>query len=558
MKHSIDLLREAFQIRLDADNFYDLRITNQPASIHEFVDSMTAGNLVLLQAGLSETAQFPDLTNLEITFAELMDMTIQVGGVSHPISTFFRDLLCASIAIGLVNEIARNPPLTPLTETTLAEVGATTWREWAQTLSTPVRLAALAENFSECATEALASRKLISFFIKAPVEGKFSIWGSGAVSGIGRKLPTRVVEGEGYSVTIKVSRYEEVECSVAAYEWHATLTLQGENEPSAACCGMVYIFDRDAGELVGDLNDLVMASDSMADSDVMQVKAFITQHGDAANVIEKSDLCFVWIWERRAGSEKGIGAKCLRAALDDLRRRFKKMRTSVFDARPAQFANWSSMVDPPMVAMAKQAAVESLVSYIEEIKLDFDVRAIFARSDDPFGESLVAVGQALDAMVNDGGQDGYVTVDEIDLAKWEDEITEMLFLGGLNELAESFGDGGASDDEVLAAIKHIIFDSRVHYLRPQSSGRFDPLRLEDEEVVPHSEAHEQIEGMDEFCRDLPGFMKVVAVRWLDDFAICTVMADTPFGDVIEHFTLVRKPRPVNVESFFRHLSRKYQ
>lgn len=555
MEHSFALVRAAFLQRLEQDNFYDLRIHDRPSSVLEFIDFLTAGNLAMRQLGLVDRAQFPDLTNLEITFSEFLARPIKLNDRDILLRTLFCEYFCEAIAVALVREVSRSPHA-PGDDAALGEIGVATWPEWVEAMIRPDRVHQLANDLTEAASQALEHRTLISFFIRAPVPGKFSMWGPGASSGQGRKLPTRVIESDGYSVAVSVSRYEEVECAAAAYEWQGVLTLTGESEPTAAACGMVYVFDRADGALIGGLSDLIMASDSMTDEDVMQAKAFITQHDDAADVIEQSDLCFVWLWERKGGAEKGTGAKCLAAALDDLRRRFKKVRTVVFNAHPGQFVPRRG-IEPPMVTVERQSAVESLVNYIHSLGLKFDVRAIFSKQDNEQHDALVALGEAMNGQYrgdDDDDDDAGGAEGELDLDTWENEISYLLRLAGLDELADDFDDGEAADDKIITAVKHIVFDSGVHYLRPGSSSGFSPALIGMLEEVPHEEAHDEIRGMDEFCAELPDNMRVIAVYWLDDYAVCTVEADTPFGELTEYFTLVRKPRPINVDSFFRGIS----
>jgi len=129
----------------------------------------------------------------------------------------------------------------------------------------------------------------------------------------------------------------------------AKLTLAGASQHGAAACGMVYVFDRVKGTPTGDKDDLIFAADSMADDDVLQVQSFLDEHEDSSQVIDQSDLAFVWLWERREGTAKGLGATCLVAAVDDLKRRFRRVKTVILDARPAQFADWGSELEPPMV-----------------------------------------------------------------------------------------------------------------------------------------------------------------------------------------------------------------
>jgi len=557
VEHSFALVRAEFLQRLAEDNFFDLRIDDRPSSILEFIECLSVGNVAMRHFGLVEKAQFPDLTNLEMSFSEFLDQPIKFNNREIRLVTFFHENFCEPIAAALAREVSRSPHA-PESVAALVEFGVSTWSEWATAMAMPERVHQLAGELANAAAKALANRSLISFFIKAPIPGKFSMWGPGASSGAGRKLPTRVIEREGYSVSVSVSRYEEVECAVTAYEWQGTLTLPGAIEPDAAACGMVYVFDREDGMLAGGLSDLIMASDSMTDEDVMQAKAFITQNDDAADVIEQSDLCFVWLWERRGGTEGGIGAKCLAVALEDLRRRFKKIRTVVFNAHPGQFVARRG-IEPPMVTLERHTAVESLVDYIRGMGLKFDVRTIFSKKDNPQHDSLIAIGEAMGGRYPDPADDeddddetSGVGQSSINLNEWRDEVIELFLLAGLDDLADSLEGFCESYEEIEAALKYLIFDQSVQYLPVSSSGSFETLLLGLDEI-PHQEAHETVPGIDEFCEHLPDNIRVISVNRIFDYVVCTVSADTPFGEFVEHFTLVRKPRPINVDSFLRRL-----
>jgi hypothetical protein len=544
MEHSIGLLRKAFLERLEGDYFGDLKLDNVPGSVGEFVDFLTAGNVMLRNFRVRGMLRLPDLTDLNVRFESFLEKKIELEGETVPVATLFRNIFCVPVAAALAVEVASSMALNPLSNTpgqsALRELNVQTWSEWAKAVERPDRVVAIAAALCNAARTLFMGRPLLSFFIRGPVVGKFSMWRPHAKGGQVRKLQERTVQGEGYSVTVRVFPYEKVECAVTAYDWEATLTIAGAVEPDAVACGMIYVFEREDGEPVGGLEDLLIASSSTADGDVIHVKSFVTQHDDAADLIATSDLCFVCLWERRGGAFKGLGAKCLVPALQDIRCRFNKVRTVVFDARPGQFSNWTSRLDPPMVALEKQTAVENLVGYIESLKLKFDTRTVFSRADNPDDDALAAIEE----------EDDHSHDDEIDLAMWGEAVSDLLRLAGLEELAEQFDDDEAAHDEIVTVVKHLVFESRVHYLRASSSGHFQPSYADMLEEVPHAEAHKTIEGMDDFCSELPQNMRVSAVYWLDDYAICTVRATTPFGVLTEHFTLVRKPRPVNIDSFF--------
>ena len=131
---------------------------------------------------------------------------------------------------------------------------------------------------------------------------------------------------------------DDEETHVRAYEWCAELREAAASElPDAVAYGMAYCFERTDGMPVAGKWDLMTAADYLADVDLLQVNAFFEQHQDAEALIEAGDLAFVWLWERRSGARAGAGQACLRAALTDLRRRLRQIRTVVVDLKPYQF-----------------------------------------------------------------------------------------------------------------------------------------------------------------------------------------------------------------------------
>ena len=556
MEKSVCLLSEDFAQRLEDDYFNDLDAGGHPVSIRDFIHFLTAGNVSMRRLGLSGHARFPDLTDLSITFKELLQRPLNLNGRDLTIRTLYSDFVCRPLTFALIQKNAAILSQERASHAALIEMGARNWQEWATEMATPERLIHVAQVLADLAADTLANRTLISFFIQSPAEGKFLSWGPRAASGIGRKLPVKVSEGDGYTVTTTVSRYEEVECAVTAYEWQATLTVAGAAEPDAAACGMLYVFDRADGVLIGGLDDLIIASDSMADEDVLQAKAFITQHDDAEQVIEKSDLCFVWLWERRGGARKGLGAKCLVAGYNDIQRRFKKIRTLVLNAHPAQFIDQGSRVQPPMVAVERQTAIENLVAYVHSIDLKTNVRPIFTTLDNPEHDALSAIGDVIKSQFGEDMQPGLNRADQddsgLDVAAWAEELAELFRMAGLDDLADGLEGGIAPYEEVETALKNLIFEPSVQYMRVSSSGSFERMFL-GIDVVPHQIAHESIAGVDEFCEHLPEGMRLISVDKVHDYVVCTVAAETPFGNLVEYFTLVRKPRPINIDSFFRRL-----
>lgn len=557
---SVKILKAALSDNLDNDSFYDLDLPQGPHSIRQFIEFMTAGNVIVRSIGEAGLAQFPDLTNLNMSFADFLATTVRVGdGGDVHIGTFASGHFSDNLVFALARKVVREGLHEPGDEAALNEVAADSWQGWVRAMALPKNVEAIGGALFDHIFKTLKDRTLLSFFVKPTAPGEFRAWGPSASSGAGRKLPTRVVQGDGHTVTVTVSRYDdegEVD-RVTAYEWLATLCKDGADEPDAAACGMVYVFERENGKPLGNLNHLMVAADIMSDEDTLQAKAFIQQHKDARRVIETSDLCFVWIWERRGGADKGLGASCLTAGLNDLRRRFKKMRTVVFDVRPVQFVDWAAQVDPPMVAVEKQTAIENLISYIERLNLGLDVRPIINCSANHFHDALVAVGQASLGGFDDGSDDDDDDLDEgehINVEEFSDEIAVLFRRAGLDELADKVNNGDAPYEEITAALKHMVFDPHVHYLRVSGTGSTGMFG-EAPEPIEIEEAVDMSEDFAEFLDSLPDHIVVDNAFTLgDDCLICEVRSETPFGTLSELYTLVPKPRPVNLDQVYQYLN----
>lgn len=95
--------------------------------------------------------------------------------------------------------------------------------------------------------------------------------------------------------------------------------------------------------------------------------AFIKQSPDLADLMNLGDFCFLWLWERRAGTDKGVGAQCLGAALGELKKRFRGLKTLIVNLQPGQFAEWVSKGDPTSVAEAKESAFASTKAYLQHL-----------------------------------------------------------------------------------------------------------------------------------------------------------------------------------------------
>ena len=92
---------------------------------------------------------------------------------------------------------------------------------------------------------------------------------------------------------------------------------------------------------------------------------------------------------------KELGATCPVELVDDLKRRFRRVTTVILDARPAQFADWGSELEPPMVVIEKRTAVDSLMGYIESLPLSTDVRLISNNFRNPHKDALMILRDAV-------------------------------------------------------------------------------------------------------------------------------------------------------------------
>jgi hypothetical protein len=230
----------------------------------------------------------------------------------------------------------------------------------------------LVKQFQDDLMAAWSKRPLLSFFIRQPKDDGYLTWWPEAKTPFGRPLPNKIIATPSGTVTCEVKRYDDDDGGlVRAYEWNAELRSDESAQlPDAVAYGMAYIFERDeTGTPYGGVDALVAAADSVADTDVLQVSAFFDQHEDAEDLLNDSDVCFVWLWERRNSAPKGAGAECLRAAVTDLKRRFRKLRVVVVDVKPAQFISWTDNRDYPQIEVAKQEAIDAVLGHLETLAL---------------------------------------------------------------------------------------------------------------------------------------------------------------------------------------------
>ena len=243
-----------------------------------------------------------------------------------------------------------------------------------QGINDPADRAALADTLMAGLKSKLGQRTIRSFFTVDVASNGYRLWAPQrrAPKGSGTGLARHVVQTVFGSVNIDLMRYpDDEQTHVRAYEWCAELRGDAASElPDAVAYGMAYCFERTQGMPVGGKWDLMTAADCLADVDLLQVNALFEQHPDAEELIDAGDLAFVWLWERRSGAREGTGQACLRAALCDLRRRLRRVRTVVIDLKPYQYVVSDGEGMPTTLHIEKLEAVDRLQSFVDGLHLD--------------------------------------------------------------------------------------------------------------------------------------------------------------------------------------------
>lgn len=238
----------------------------------------------------------------------------------------------------------------------------------------PVARAALADTLLSVLKSRLGQRTIRSFCTVEMASNGYRLWDPHcrARQDAGTPLVRHVIGTEAGEVSIELLRYPDHDnTGVRAYEWCAELREStGSVLPDAVAYGMVYRFERTDGMPDAGTWHLMTAADALADVDLLQVNAFLQQHRDAEALIQAGDLAFVWLWERRSGARPGAGQTCLRAALTDLRRRFRHIRTVVIDLKPYQFAVSDAAGMPTSLHVEKLEAMDRLQSFVDRLHLN--------------------------------------------------------------------------------------------------------------------------------------------------------------------------------------------
>lgn len=229
----------------------------------------------------------------------------------------------------------------------------------------------------------IGNRTLRSYFIRGVQEDGY-IWSWDTASVIlenGRDSKPLELQTEHGVCKVYFDKYymEDSRPLIQAYEWVAEL-VQGNSDVLSRANGMIYKFRRENGLALADSQDLIWAADMVADCDVLEVRSFLSQHEDAEDCYEYGDLAMLSLWERHCEAPKGVGAECLSAAIQLIKKKFKSVQTVVCDVQPAQFINTKPEKDPPSIQVERQEAIEAIVEYLPNVvKHPLELRIIYNR-----------------------------------------------------------------------------------------------------------------------------------------------------------------------------------
>jgi len=371
------------------------------ASVREFL-----GELIRAASGCDAVVELPaSLKHPDSTFGRLLSASLVTKlGPPVPVEFLARQRLCVEVISRLLVVVPRieDDRDNGMQASMFAVSGGEHPEDLARWVHEPANQAGLADALYQVLKSKLSHRTIRSFFTVDVTSNGYRRWNPEmrAREGAGKDLARHIVSTNAGDVSIEVLRYAvDEEVPVRAYEWRAELReATGSETPDAIACGMAYTFEREGGVALGGQGDLLTASDCMADVDLMQVNAFLEQHRDAQMLIEAGDLAFVWLWERRADSRPGVGAACLRAALADLRRRMRRIRTVVIDLKPYQFAVCDGAGMPGTLHIEKLEAVDRLQAFFTGLRLDkllrVQCRFIVNREGDDPNATLRVLGYA--------------------------------------------------------------------------------------------------------------------------------------------------------------------
>jgi hypothetical protein len=390
------VLRKIRRIYSDCLNCDDFESRNPDEQINESMyGSMRSllQDLCRLAANPSnpEGLRLKPLDNLDMTVEELMALQyVQRDGKTMRLGAVVFSQFCRHRVDVVLDELFRQSSARELLDQPLA-VNANppqSLDELRHQLDEPEAQQEIGLVLMADLQQAWNGRTLRSFFMAKPNAQGFMAWWPEARLGSGTPIPTEAIPTRSGTVVNMLTRCDgDEEDGVTPYEWCAELRLEANSPwPDAVAYGMAYVFERDDEAFpVGGAEDLICAAHAVSDVDAQQVDALLHQHPDMDELIARSDIAFVWLWERRLGTARGLGAECLQAALQDLASRFPHLHTVVVNMKPSQFNDWGEGIDPPGIVIAKQDAIDALHAHVGELRLDDivhgEVRMIVANRD---------------------------------------------------------------------------------------------------------------------------------------------------------------------------------
>jgi len=313
------------------------------------------------------------VTDLEMPLRQALRIPCESGnGMPCPLEMVAYSGLCFAHLPGLLRSASRHIASDAGEAEFKALIDGSPYHDWDQ-LTRKVLVgtvtADIARELLAIFWDVIGDRSIRSFFYNPVGKNGYRKWGDYAAGNCGDPLKSNSVTSPRGTTRIEVDSYKMMMESgrVCGYEWRAELFgSDSQAIPDAIAYGMAYTFERDRKGLpYGGRHDLLWASDVVSDTDVSQVAAFFEQQVDADDLIAEGDLLFVWLWERRAGSSSGVGVDVLEAAIKDLKKRFRRIKTIIFCLAPTQFCSWGEEYDPPAILIEKQEAIEKLQAVFE-------------------------------------------------------------------------------------------------------------------------------------------------------------------------------------------------
>jgi hypothetical protein len=417
-----DRLLSVYEVWLQQDQFGQRYAQTSPPGLNAGVRSVRQFLEELMRVSSGPNAQVERPTALEHPDSTLLQLLgsrlVTQAGTGGPIEALARHALCLIPIPELLAQAAGNQ--SPFDDDNQNRPGPQPASHDLEdddpgclTLD-PADHATLADMLMLALKSRVGHRTIRSFFTVEVSSNGYRLWAPQlrAPSDAGAALARHVVPTSAGDVTIDLRRYtDDDETTVRAYEWCAELrTVAASELPDAITYGMAYRFERTGGQPVGSRWDLIRAADQLADVDLLQVNAFLNQHDDAEALINEGDLAFVWLWERRAGTTPGAGQECLKAALADLKRRQRNIRTVVIDLKPYQYVVIDGSAMPTTLHIEKLEALDRLQSFIDGLRLGEVVkghcRYIVNRDGDDTNAAMRALGLAGLALQDARWRDG--------------------------------------------------------------------------------------------------------------------------------------------------------